>query len=200
MRASTEHNTYRVWLFAESQNGGPCNWPLCVQHHPLLGDRLWGWGLSRAPHWHLHKRVDHVIEFHREALQTFLYFPEGQTNRRDAIYNFFFCFHSSTPFLWIQAQTPLDSKAYLTYPHTPPSKCYLHCSTLSPWAPLLKGLLLLQPASRLILEQLFPWADIRDKQNISMCVLRSPRAEQHVFILLSRREGTSYDYIYFWFH
>lgn len=43
------------------------------------------------------------------------------------------------------------------------SQCCLHCSTSSPWAPLLKGVLLPQPASRLSLELLFltSWASFR---------------------------------------
>lgn len=154
MRASKERNTYGVRLFVESQNGGSCDWLLCIQHHPFLGDSFWSWRLCRACHWHLYKRVDQVIEFNRKALQTFLYFPEEQTNRRGAIYA-----SVLFPFLdpWFHGcknqKTP-NSKTNLTRTCThkhPSHRCLQQYSTSSPWAPLL----LPWPASRLTLGQLF---------------------------------------------
>lgn len=156
MRASKEHDTYGVRLFAESQDGGPCNGPLCVQHHPFLGDSLWSWRLGRAPHWHLHQRVDQVVQFDRKAFQTFLYFPEERTNRRGLIYAFFFFFNLLDPSFYGYKPKKSQFLKPTSHTHKHSSHCYLHCSTPSPWALLLKRVFLLQPASRLSLEQLLP--------------------------------------------
>lgn len=84
LKINKEHDTYVVRLFVEPQNGGSCNWLLCIQHHPFLRDSLLRWKLCRACQWHVCKRVDQVIELDRKALQTFLYFPEEQTE--DAVF------------------------------------------------------------------------------------------------------------------
>lgn len=136
MRASKEHYTYGVRLFAESQNGGSGDWPLCVQHHPFLGDSLWSWRLGRAPHWHLYKRVDQIVEFNRKALQTFLYFPEERTNRRGDIHAlFFYLLHPS--FYGFKSEKSRILKP-TSRTHVQSSHCNLHCSTSNPWALLLK--------------------------------------------------------------
>lgn len=135
-RSSEKYNTYGVRLFVEPQNGGSCNWLLCVQHHPFLGDSLWSWRLCRACHWHLCKCVDQVIELNGKALQTFLYFPEKQTEKVLLMY--------LDPISWSsvsQIQEPKKnpylkptSHEYVPYAHHWPLFAAIHFHPLSPTA------------------------------------------------------------------
>lgn len=69
---------------------------------------------------------------------------------------FYFFFLPPWPlFLWIKAQKKSQILKPTSHTHTQSSHCYLHSSTPSPWALLLKRVFLPQPASRLSLEQLF---------------------------------------------
>lgn len=67
----------------------------------------------------------------------------------------FFFFTSLTPLFMDKSPKESQILKLTSHTHTQSSHRYLHCSTPSPWALLLKRVFLPQPASRLSLEQLF---------------------------------------------